>query len=106
MSTGAAIGAGVGGLAALAALALLFILLKRRKKPEGPLEEETTVDDTMTEVDDYISEYGLSDGRALVDDVDGVGEDQPVMDPGNYESDQENISERNPEDFENGADEM
>jgi hypothetical protein len=78
---GAAIGGSLGGLALLAVL-ILFVLLKRRKTEEvmnsNPLslDEEEVI--TMTEVSDYISEYGLSDGRLGLDNSE-EGEDDPGL---------------------------
>jgi hypothetical protein len=104
LGSGASIGVGLGGLAAIAALLLLLFLLKRRKKqiPDeaGEMIDERTVD-TLTEHDEYISEYGLSNDMGPMEDDEG-GEDLPhsMGDDGMYASGVENASEHNPDELE------
>jgi hypothetical protein len=96
-----AVGAGLAGLAALAAL----LLLLRKKKP-NPVEEVqgTISDDTLTEMEEYISEYGLSDAPVEIGDDEGVDLPRDFSAAGNYESDVDlNASEHNPDDFQNSA---
>jgi hypothetical protein len=106
--SGAAIGAGIGGLAALAALLLLLFLFKRKKPADMPeeAEEETAGSDQTVNLSDggYISEYGLSDGVRPVDS-DEDDEDLPQAGPGdgNYDSDLENASEHNPDELDEVA---
>jgi hypothetical protein len=90
-------GAGLAGLLAL----LLLLLLRRKKKPvTGPLDGETgEVTTTMDESDEYVSEYGLSDG-AIRQSQDEDMEDlpNPVKASGDAEgSSVENLSEYNPD---------
>jgi hypothetical protein len=104
LGSGASIGVGIAGLAVIGALLLLLFLLKRSKRqiPDEVAEtmDERTVD-TLTERDEYISEYGLSDDMAPMEDEDG-GEDLPhsMGDDGVYASGIENASENNPEELE------
>jgi hypothetical protein len=101
LASGSAIGAGVGGLAALALLLLLFLLFKKKKQQnELPQELDTECETTtLVEKDEYISEYGLSEGGVQDDSGDDlVDMPQGVGDDGNYISDEGNASEHNPED--------
>jgi hypothetical protein len=92
----------VGGLAALAAL-LLLLFLKKRKPPDEVLEvveSETTLESTVVDSEEYISEYGLSDGVQPMDEDDDQ-EDLPQLCDGSgaYNSQSENVSEHNPEEL-------
>jgi hypothetical protein len=100
--SGGAIGTLVAGLVVIGALSLLFLLLKRRKSQAvAELEEETALveTDTMTERENFISEYGLSEGEVQ----DPSGEDLTDMprvigEDGHYVSDDRHASEHNPDD--------
>jgi hypothetical protein len=101
MASGGAVGAGVAGLAVIAALLLLLLLFKKKKSQKDVMPEEETMSETQTmdEMDEYISEYGLSDGGF----GDASGQDSTDMPhviggDGQYVSDEGNASEHNPED--------
>jgi hypothetical protein len=87
-------------LAALGALLLLLLLLKKKKPPEPNLESEVTEINTMNEMDDYISEYGLSDGDRPAEHGDEEV-DMPRVESagGEYVSGEMNASEHNPDDL-------
>jgi hypothetical protein len=105
--SGAVIGGSLGGLAALAALLLLLLLRKKKKQEEVEEGEETVGSEstlgTIDGEDEYISEYGLSDGVRPLDS------DQDVNDLPNDELDSNfidecsNASEHNPEELDDGA---
>jgi hypothetical protein len=107
LGSGGAIGIGIGGLVVVGALLLLLFLMKRKKGLNVHEPEETgdeSMVDTITDNDNYISEYGLSEGVRPMEDEDG-GEDLPQVagDGDQYVSDIENASEHNPEDLEGGG---
>jgi hypothetical protein len=108
LSSGA-IGAGAAGLAALAALLVLLLLLKKKKEPDlGPAETEIETTATLDDVNDYISEYGMSDGVPAIDDDENLDMPCESGSNGDYASDVMNASENNPDDlegFEGDADE-
>jgi hypothetical protein len=99
--SGAAIGgATAGGLAALALLSLLLLFLLKKKKKQVEEPEETTKSPTGTidDGDQYISEYGLSDGGVRFDS----GEDREDLPHGSRDiseqgSLEDQLSERNPD---------
>jgi hypothetical protein len=101
------IGGAVGGIAALAALLLLLFLFKKKKGQVEEIIEETVQSEgeTVTELEDYISEYGLSDPLQMGSDEDQ--EDLPNLgESGDLgESDLEGHSENNPEELEGEFDE-
>jgi hypothetical protein len=70
LSSGA-LGTGLGGLAALGGLVLLLFLFKKKKKEPDRAEETPGLESTtIGELDEYISEYGLSDAGQPVDGED------------------------------------
>jgi hypothetical protein len=98
-----AIGAAVGGLAVIAALALLLLWFKKKRLVTEVSyeedEEEVVPTNSLTEHENYISEYGLSD-RALQEPSGGDLSEVPqtIGENGKYVSDEGNASEHNPED--------
>jgi hypothetical protein len=97
-----AVGGGLAGLAALAIL-LLFILLKKRKKREEQVEvtEGEEIDtSTIDDENEFVSEYGLSEGIQSLSEDDLSGDlPQPPQDPFFGDSDRANASEVNPNEF-------
>jgi hypothetical protein len=104
MSTGATVGAGLGGLAALAGLILLVVLLKKKKEPSHPADSGTASPDLTTEDNcTFISEYGLSEDEHRGGGVEDLPSDIvcPAASDHGYQSDVEHLSEHNPEDLDN-----
>lgn len=93
-------------MAAIAALVLLLLLLKKKKAPEYEESIEGTVEsaEMQTDMPEYISEYGLSDGVSEVrdgDDPDDIPRGAADSgDSGDFRLYEGNASEHNPEEME------
>jgi hypothetical protein len=114
----ASVAAGVGGgLIGLSCLVALLLLLLRKKQKNEEDEEECDEglenDESVSRVDDgeheeYVSEYGLSDGVVPLND--GLHDTGDLPSPTDSldehgMSEMDEVSEYNPDDFENVFDE-
>jgi hypothetical protein len=100
----AAIAGGAGAAGAAAAVAAAVFLLRKKKPPSLRAHSEETATTTTTFDDknqNYVSEYGLSDGRPIDGDSEPGGDlPPPVEEFGGVREIEEVASEHNPEELE------